>query len=343
MRPYVSVYGKEKEEVAQVPTPAVFGCPVRHDLVHFVHTNMAKNRRQAYAVFRFAGEQTSAESWGTGRAKARIPRVKGSGTRRAVQGAFGNMCRGGRMFAPTKTYRKWHRKININVRRYAVCSALAASALPALVTARGHKIDNVPEVPLVVSNEVESMKRTVEAVALLKSVGAYADVEKAKDSKKVRAGRGKMRGRRYKMRRGPLVVYNTDDGITKAFRNLPGVELEHVSRLNLLLLAPGAHMGRFIIWSQGAFEKLDSIYGTQDAVSEQKKGFKPPAMPLAIPDLHRLINSDEIQSVVRPAMIRRQLGQAPRPNPLGKSQKSKQLMDKLNPFSRRAAKAAAQK
>jgi large subunit ribosomal protein L4e len=49
-----------------------------------------------------------------GRAVARIPRVSGSGTHRAGQAAFGNMCRSGRMFAPTKVWRKWHQKLNIN-------------------------------------------------------------------------------------------------------------------------------------------------------------------------------------------------------------------------------------
>jgi len=87
--------------------------------------------------------QSSAESWGTGRAVSRIPRVPGGGTHRAGQGAFGNMCRGGRMFSPTKVWRRWHRKININQKRYAVVSALAASALPSLVMARGHKIEKV--------------------------------------------------------------------------------------------------------------------------------------------------------------------------------------------------------
>lgn len=109
-----------------------------------VHTGMNKNARQAYAVKFAAGMQTAAESWGTGRAVSRIPRVPGGGTHRAGQGAFGNMCRGGRMFAPTKTWRRWHRKINVNLKRYAVCSAIAASAVPALVMARGHKIDQVP-------------------------------------------------------------------------------------------------------------------------------------------------------------------------------------------------------
>ena len=93
------------------------------------------------------------------------------------------------MFAPTKTWRRWHRKINQKQRRYAMCSALAASALPALVMARGHRVDEIPEVPLVVSDSIESLQKTSAAVKLLKAVNAYGDVEKCKDSKKIRAGK----------------------------------------------------------------------------------------------------------------------------------------------------------
>ena len=99
------------------------------------------------------------------------------------------MCRGGRMFAPTKIWRRWHRKINVNQKRYAVCSALAGSALPALVMARGHKIEKIPEVPLVVANGIESVQKTSNAVKLLKDLNAYDDVERCKSSKKIRAGK----------------------------------------------------------------------------------------------------------------------------------------------------------
>lgn len=81
-----------------------------------------------------------------GRAVARIPRVSGGGTHRAGQAAFGNMCRGGRMFNPTKIWRKWHVKTNQTQKRHATASALAASALPSLVMARGHRIAHLNEV-----------------------------------------------------------------------------------------------------------------------------------------------------------------------------------------------------
>ena len=177
------------------------------------------------------------------------------------------------MFAPTKTWRKWHVKVNQNQRRFAVVSALAASALPSLVLARGHRIEEIEEVPLVVANAAESFTKTKEAVALLKALKAYADVVKVSNSRKLRAGKGKMRNRRHRQRRGPLVVYNEDNGIVKAFRNLPGVELVNVQRLNLLQLAPGGHLGRFVIWTQGAFAALDEIFGTFDKPSLFKKDY----------------------------------------------------------------------
>jgi len=298
-RPLISVFNEQGEVSSQVTLPAVFKAPIRPDVVHFVHSNMAKNSRQPYAVHKHAGHQTSAESWGTGRAVSRIPRVRGGGTHRSGQAAFGNMCRGGRMFAPTKTWRRWHRPINQKQRRYALCSALAASSIPALLMARGHKIDQVPEVPVVCTNAIESLTKTKAAVALLKQLNAYDDVEKCQNSKQIRAGKGKMRNRRYVMRRGPLVIYNEDHGIKQAFRNLPGVELISVDRLNLLKLSPGSHLGRFCIWSEGAFQKLDAIYGTSKKPSTEKSNFKLPRAKISNSDLPRLINSDEVQTVLK--------------------------------------------
>jgi large subunit ribosomal protein L4e len=235
------------------------------------------------------------------------------------------------MFAPTKTWRRWHRKVNINQKRYAVVSALAASALPSLVLARGHRIGKVPEVPLVVDDSSESITKTSKAVALLKQVGADEDAEKAKDSRNIRRGKGKMRNRRYVGRKGPLVVYGEDNGIAKAFRNLPGVDVLPVTALNLLQLAPGGHLGRFIIWTKSAFSKLDELYGTHEKPSALKKGYTLPRAPMTNSDLTRLINSDEIQSVVRPIKTTRK-GRPLKKNPL----KNLGALLKLNPYAQTA-------
>jgi len=239
------------------------------------------------------------------------------------------------MFSPTQIWRKWHVKVAVNQRRYALVSALAASALPALVMARGHSIDQVPEVPLVVGNEVNDVKKTAAAVKILAKLGAADDVDKVKNSKKLRAGRGKMRNRRYTQRRGPLVIYDKDDGIVKAFRNIQGVDLCNVSRLNLLQLAPGGHVGRFCIWTADAFEKLDKLYGSQIQESELKKGYKLPRAVMTNSDLTRIINSDEIQCSINPAKETR-AAPPKKVNPL----KSKKAMLALNPNSKNIKKVA---
>lgn len=235
------------------------------------------------------------------------------------------------MFNPTKTWRKWNRKINTTQKRYAVASALAASAVPALVMARGHVVDNVPEIPLVLDTAVESTKKTSAAKDILAAVGALDDVNKAADSKQVRAGKGKMRNRRYTLRRGPLIIYKANDGVEQAFRNLPGVELCCVSRLNLLQLAPGGHMGRFCIWSQAAVEELDVIYG--------ESGKRIPSAAMTNADLARIINSDEVQSLVNPIKAG-QKTYAPKQNAV----KNLSALEKLDPYAagKRRAEAAAE-
>ncbi|KAG0242917.1 hypothetical protein BGW41_003317 [Actinomortierella wolfii] len=336
-RPVVTVFGENgKDAIGSQVLPAVFKAPIRPDIIALTFKNMNKNNRQAYAVSEKAGHQTSAESWGTGRAVARIPRVSGGGTHRSGQAAFGNMCRGGRMFAPTKIWRKWHVKTNQNQKRYATASALAASALPSLVLARGHRIEQIQEVPLVVGNGVESLTKTKAAVALLEALNAYADVVKVSNSRKLRAGLGKLRNRRHRQRRGPLVVYNEDNGIVKAFRNIPGVEVANVNRLNLLQLAPGGHMGRFIIWTQGAFDRLDEIYGTYRKGSALKKDYNLPQHKMANPDVTRIINSAEVQGVLKAA------GPAKTPRPYTQKKnplKNQAVMNRLNPYAQTLRRA----
>merc|ERR1712198_272653 len=299
-RPLVSVYDEKKNPTeSNVTLPAVFRAPIRPDIVNFAHTNMAKNTRQAYCVNKDAGHQTSAESWGTGRAVARIPRVRGGGTHRSGQGAFGNMCRGGHMFAPTKVYRRWHRKVSVQQKRYAMVSAIAATGVPALVMAKGHRIEETPEVPMVVSDKVQAFAKTKEAMIFMKRNKAHNDVDQVYKSQRMRAGKGKLRNRRKVQKKGPLVIYDEDQGLVKAFRNIPGVETIQVSKLNLLKLAPGGHVGRFCIWTEAAFKKLDSLYGTWRVASKEKAGWNLPQPKMAVTDLSKLLKAEEIRQVLR--------------------------------------------
>ncbi|MCP3682071.1 MAG: 50S ribosomal protein L4 [bacterium] len=325
----IFAHDRPNQVVAEVPLPAVFTAPIRSDIVHFVHYNLNKNRRQPYAVNKDAGMMYNAESWGTGRAVARVPRVGGSGTHRSGQAAFANICRGGRMFNPTTIWRRWHRKVNLTQRRHAVASAVAASAIPSLVLARGHRVNQVPELPLVVDKL--NIEKTTNLIKTLNKFGLEDEMNKVKTTRKIRVGQGKYRNRRYVLRKGPLIVYDSDNYLlAQSARNIPGVEICHVERLNILQLAPGGHMGRFIIWTQKAFETLNRLFGTADIPATLKKGYllERPLMNNA--NLARLVNSDEVQSVVRAKRRNVLLHGKRRANPL----KNRELMSKINPYDK---------
>ena len=337
-RPVVSVYAKDSTKiVGHVPMPAVFTAPIRDDIVQFVHSNIAKNRIQAHGVWYKAGMEHSAESWGTGRAVARIPRIGGSGTHRSGQGAFGNMCRKGRMFAPLKIWRRWHRKTNVNQNRHAVASALAAAAVAPLVQARGHRIDDVPELPLVVDNlNVDSTKGLLSALQL---AGATADLHRARTQKRRRAGQAKMRNSRFVLRKGPLIVYGDHNAsVKRTARNLPGVDVCHVNRLNLLQLAPGGHLGRFVVFTKDAFEALNNVFGTYRVKGVQKGGYQLNRNSMNVADLARIINSDQVQAKLRQVKGNTVLHTVQKKNPL----KNHKLMQRLNP-AHKSLRAAEKK
>jgi large subunit ribosomal protein L4e len=315
--------------VAEVPLPSVFTAPIRSDIVHFVHYNLNKNRRQPYAVNKEAGMLYNAESWGTGRAVARVPRVGGSGTHRSGQGAFANMCRGGRMFNPTTIWRRWHRKVNLTQRRHAVASAVAATAIPGLVLARGHRVNQVPELPLVMDKL--NVEKTSDLITVLNRFGLADELQKVKNTRKIRVGQGKYRNRRYVLRKGPLIIYDSDTHLlAQSARNIPGVDICHVERLNILQLAPGGHLGRLVVWTQKAFESLNKIFGTHELPGELKKGYTLERPLLTNANLARLVNSDEVQSMVRPKQRNVLLHERRRNNP----RKNDALMHRLNPYDR---------
>jgi large subunit ribosomal protein L4e len=194
--------------------------------------------------------------------------------------------------------------------------------------AKGHVINEIPEVPMVVSDKAQGYKKTVEAAIFLKRIQAWADVEKVYATRRMRAGKGKLRDRRRLQKLGPLVIYDQDQGLTKAFRNIPGVDTVKVDELNLLKLAPGGHLGRFCIWTESAFRKLDSIYGTWRKPSETKKNWNLPMPKMSNTDLGRLLKSEEIRSVLR-APNRKVNRAVVKTNPL----KNVRALLQLNPYS----------
>merc|ERR1712062_61539 len=212
--------------------------------------------------------------------------------------------------------------------RYAMCSAIAATGVPALVMAKGHVISGINEVPFVVSDKVQAFQKTKEAVEFLRRSKAWADVAKVYATRRMRAGKGKLRNRRTVQKRGPLVIYNDDQGLTKAFRNIPGVDCIQVNNLNLLKLAPGGPVGRFCIWTEGAFKRLDGLYGTWRKPSSEKAGWNLPQPKMANTDLSALLKSEAIRKVLR-APNRKVKRAVVKTNPL----KNIRTMLQLNPYA----------
>lgn len=276
----------------------VFKVHIRSDIIQdaFRCLNMAK--RQPYAVSPLAGMQHSAHSWGTGRAMARVPRVSGSGTGRAGQAAFANFARKGRMAHPTKVTRRWQRRFNLRIKRHAIAMGIAASAVPAMLISRGHRIDNLKSVPLVVSNQIKEIKKTKEAVKILKNFGLNDEIEKVKKNISLRPGKGKARNRRYIVKKGLLVVYKEKTQMIKAFRNIEGVELVSVDNLDLIKLCPGGQAGRLILWIEDAFEALSNTYTSLTEEVNGKKGYFLPSNIISHDDVESLFYSDKVQNFI---------------------------------------------
>ena len=262
-----TLYNLKGEAVGKVPLPRVFLTPIRPDLIKRAVLSILSAKRQPYGVDPMAGKRTTAESWGTGYGMARVPRVKGHRYPAAGRGAFAPMTVGGRRAHPPKSRKVFLERINRKEKKLATCSAIAATAKLELVKNRGHRVDGVLEVPLVVTDDIQKLKSAKDFKEVLTALGLWNDVLRAKRRMgKVRAGKGKMRGRRRKSACSVLVIVEKDDGISKATRNYPGVDVVLVRNLNAELLAPGGHPGRLTLWSESALKSLDKIFPIREGI-----------------------------------------------------------------------------
>lgn len=234
----------------EIDLPEIFTEEYRPDLIKRAVLALQSTRFQPHGTNPYAGMRTSAESWGSGRGVAQVPRLKnGSRVARIPQAT------GGRAAHPPKVEKILVKEINRKEKRKALRSAVAASTYQDLVRERGHLFEG--DLPLVFEDRFEEITRTGDVIAALSALGVYADVERAKSSKKVRAGRGTMRGRRYKQRKSVLIVTGSEP--LRAARNLAGVDAVTVSQLNTELLAPGTQAGRLTIWTESAIRRLEEF------------------------------------------------------------------------------------
>jgi large subunit ribosomal protein L4e len=251
------IYDLNGKAKIKITLPTVFKTPLRPDVIKRAVLAIQSTRRQPQGRDPMAGKRTSAESRGTGMAIARVPRIKG-GSGRA---AFAPGTVGGRQAHPPTAEKKIIKRIPKKEARFALLSAIAATASKDAVVQRGHQIEDVPQYPLIVTDEIETLTKTKDVEETLVRLGVLLDVYRVRDSRKIRAGKGKRRGRKMKQAVGPLIVIGQNKGLADAAKNIPGVDVVTVNNLNTEMLAPGTHPGRLTLWTNSAVEQLDRLYG----------------------------------------------------------------------------------
>lgn len=251
------IFNLDGKPIGKTKLPPIFETPLRPDVIKRAVLATQSSRFQPQGRDPMAGKRTTAESRGVGLGIARIPRIKGPRGRGAL--ATGTV--GGRTANPPVSEKKIVKRIPKKEKRLALFSAIAATASKKIVASRGHSIEDVPQIPLIVTDELEKLKKTKEVEEILIHLGVLSDIYRVRDSRKIRAGKGKRRGRKIKQAVGPLIVVAENKGVTKAARNIPGVDIVTVNNLNAEILAPGTHPGRLTIWTSSAIEKLNELYG----------------------------------------------------------------------------------
>lgn len=240
------------KQIGEIELPDIFSEVYRPDLIKRAVLAAQANRLQVYGPTPYSGMKTSAENWGPGRGRARVPRIKtGNRAARITQ------ARGGRKAHPPKVEKDYSEKINKKERIKSIRSAIAATADIELVRQRGHRFDAA--LPIVAVDDIQDVQNTKAVASFMEAINVYDDIQRAKNGRHIRAGGGKRRGRKYKKPKSILIVVDRDNGIRLAARNLPGVDVVTVNGLNAELLAPGTHAGRLTIWSESAIRTLGEV------------------------------------------------------------------------------------
>ena len=241
-----TVHDLDGDDADSIDLPEVFETPHRPDLIQNAVRAAQANRKQDYGADDYAGMRTSAESHGSGRGMAHVPRQDGQG-RRVPQTV------GGRTAHPPKAEKDQGLDINTKERKLAVRSAIAATTDEDLVSERGHAFDDDADLPLVVDDEFEDVHKTQDVLDVFESLGIAADIERA-DETKIKAGQGSARGRKYRRPRSVLVV--TSEEPSRGARNLAGVDVATAMEVNAEDLAPGTDAGRLTVWTESAVAEV---------------------------------------------------------------------------------------
>lgn len=259
----VSILSQSKEKKKDIELPSQFNECVRPDLIARAVLAIQSNKRNRYGASPEAGKRASAEisrrrhnyrgSYGHG--ISRVPRkiLSRRGTRFNWVGAFAPGTVGGRRAHAPKAEKSFSQKINKREGKKAIRSAIAATIVKDIVKERGHKVPD--DYPFVLESNIEEISKTKDIKNMLEKLGLKEELVRS-SVKKVRAGKGKGRGRKYKKRVGPLFVVSKECKLSKSANNIPGIDIVEVKDINAELLAPGTAPGRLTLWSEAAVEKL---------------------------------------------------------------------------------------
>jgi len=258
-----NVLNIDAEKISEIDLPKQFYEEIRPDLIHRAVLVIQSQARQQYGSYPEAGKEYSAKlsrrrrdyktSYGHG--ISRVPRktLWHRGRQFGWVGAFAPGTVGGRRAHPPKASKIFAQKINKKEKRKAIRSAIAATIDKNLLIKKGFScLDNIP---IIFEDKFENISKTKELTNLFKKIGIEKEIERTK-IKKIRAGKGKLRGRKYRTKKGPLIVVSKKCPLFKAL-NYKGFDVCTVKSLNAELLAPGTDPGRLVIWSLPAIQILE--------------------------------------------------------------------------------------
>ena len=245
-----NVYDLSGKVKKKIDLPEVFSTVPREDIIRKAFRAISLSLRQPYGSSPLAGTRRVGHNAGPGRGTARIPRTSGS-SRAVLLASFV----GGRSAHSPRTAKVLFKGINEKERKVARYGAIAMTSSLESVKASGHRVPEKLKLPVIVDNSMENIRKTKDAKEFLEALGLFDDIERSKEGTKVRAGRGKMRGRRYKQPKSLLIVGSSRTAL-RAFSSLPGVDIATPNSLSIRKLAPGGVGGRLTVYTEGAIENL---------------------------------------------------------------------------------------
>ena len=243
-------------EGKKLELPPVFQWDIRPDIIKKAVLSAQSSRIQPKGTNPRAGMETTAETPEKGSGQTRVRRLKGRRYHAAGRAAWAPFTYAGRRAHPPKSEEDRGEGMNKKEKNLAIRSAISATKDLETVSSRGHKVDGIESLPIVVDDGIEELKKTRDVKELMEEVGVWEDVKRVKQGRTIRAGKGKARGRSYKKKVGPLLVVSEDKGIVRASRNIPGVDVILPDQINTEILAPGGVPGRLTIWTESAVEEI---------------------------------------------------------------------------------------